>query len=87
MNGVDDPADPRITADGLVLRIDQDDFKVFVGRVLVDPVRVEDTQIGGAATDSFFGGRSERSLVFELVHTLVGGLACLDRDELTTQSS
>ncbi len=35
---LDDPVDARITTDGLMLRIDEDDLKVLVGRVLVDPV-------------------------------------------------
>jgi len=35
---VDDPVDAGVTADSLVLGIDENDFKVFVGRVLVDPV-------------------------------------------------
>jgi len=34
------PVDARITADGLVLRVDKDDFEVFVGGVLVYPVGV-----------------------------------------------
>ena len=34
------PVDARITADGLVLRVNEDDFKVFVGGVLVYPVGV-----------------------------------------------
>lgn len=38
MNRVDDPADTRILADCLVLRVDEDDLEVLVGRVLVDPV-------------------------------------------------
>jgi len=34
------PVDASITADGLVLRVNEDDFKVFVGGVLVYPVGV-----------------------------------------------
>jgi len=56
VNRVDDPVDPRISADGLVLRVDENDLKVLVGRVLVDPVRVQDAQIGAAATDTLLGG-------------------------------
>jgi hypothetical protein len=74
---VDDPADARITADGLVLRVDEDDLEVFVGGILVDPVRVEDSQVGATAADTLFGGGAEGALVFELVHTLVGGFAWL----------
>lgn len=35
-----DPVDAGITTDGLVLRVDEDDFEVFVGGVLVYPVGV-----------------------------------------------
>ena len=76
VDGVDDPVDAGVDADGLVLRVDEDDLVVLVGRVLVDPVRVEDAEVGAAAADTLLGGRAERALVLELVDTLVGGLAC-----------
>ena len=76
VNRVDDPVDSRITTNGLVLWVNEDDFEVLVGRILVDPVRVEYTKIGAAATNSFFGGGAEGALVLELIHTLVGGFAC-----------
>lgn len=76
VDGVDDPVDAGVDADGLVLGVDEDDLVVLVGRVLVDPVRVEDAQVGAAAADTLLGGGLERALVLELVHTLVGGLAC-----------
>jgi hypothetical protein len=52
VNRLDDPVDARITTDCLVLRVDKDDFEVLVGGVLVDPVRVKDTQIGAATSDT-----------------------------------
>jgi hypothetical protein len=76
VNGLDDPVDARITADRLVLRVDKDDLVVLVGRVLVDPVRIEDTEIGAASTDTLLGSCLERTLVLELVNSVVGGLAC-----------
>jgi len=75
VDGIDDPANARIAADSLVLRIDEDDLEVFVGGVLVDPVRVEDTQVGATTSDTLLSSRLEGSLVLELIHTLVGGLA------------
>ena len=72
---VDNPVDARIAADGLVLRVDEDDLVVLVCAVLVDPVGVQDAQVGAAATDAGFGGGFEGALVFELVHTLVCWLA------------
>jgi len=73
VHGLDDPVDTGVLADGLVLRVDEDDFKVLVGAVLVDPVGVEDAQVGAAAADALFGDGAEGALEFELVDTLVGG--------------
>lgn len=75
VDGLCDPVDTRVAADGLVLGVDKDDLEVLIRRVLVDPVRVEDAEVGAAAADALFGGGFERALVFELVHSLVGGLA------------
>lgn len=75
MDRVDDPVDAGITADGLVLGVDEDDFVVFVGGVLVDPVGVEDAEVGATAADTLFSGGLEGALVFELVYSLVGGFA------------
>ena len=52
---VADPVDACVTADCLVLRIDENDLEVLVGGVCVDPVRVEDAQVGAATTDSLLG--------------------------------
>lgn len=76
VDGVDDPVDAGVLADGLVLGVDEDDLEVLVGRVLVDPVRVEDTQVSAAAADTLLSGGLQGALVLQLVHTLVGGLAC-----------
>jgi hypothetical protein len=77
VNGLDDPVDTRVAADGLVLGVDEDDFVVLVRRVLVDPVGVEDAEVSAAFADTLLSGGLERALVLELVDTLVGGLACL----------
>lgn len=50
------PVDARISSNGLVLRIDHDDLEVLICRVLIDPVRVQDSQIGASSADTFFGG-------------------------------
>lgn len=77
MDRLDDPVDAGIAADGLVLGVDQDDLVVFVGGVLVDPVGVQDTQVGGMTANTLLSGGLEGALVLELVDTLVGGLACI----------
>lgn len=76
VDGVDDPVDAGILADGLVLGVNEDDLEVLVGRVLVDPVGVEDAQVGASAADTLLGGGLQGALVLQLVNTLVGGLAC-----------
>jgi hypothetical protein len=48
VHGLDDPVDAGVLADDLVLGIDEDDLEVLVGGVLVDPVGVEDAEIGAA---------------------------------------
>ena len=63
VDGVDDPVDAGILADGLVLGVDEDHLVVLVGRVLVDPVRVQDAQVGAAAADTLLGRGLEGSLV------------------------
>ena len=77
VDGVDDPVDAGVLADGLVLGVNEDDLVVLVGGVLVDPVRVQDAQVGATATDTLLSSGLEGTLVLELVHTLVGGLACI----------
>jgi len=50
-----DPVDARIISDGSVERIHQDDFIVFVARILIDPIRIQYTQIAAALADTFLG--------------------------------
>jgi len=47
MDGVDNPVDAWITADGAMLRVNKDDFKVLVGAILINPVRVLATVSSG----------------------------------------
>jgi hypothetical protein len=47
---------------------------VLVDTVLVDPVRVKDTETTAATSATLLSGRAEGTLELELVDTLVGGL-------------
>ena len=38
MYRLDNPVDAGVAANGFVLGVDQDNFKVFVCRVLIDPI-------------------------------------------------
>jgi len=87
VNGVDDPVDAGVVADGLVHGVDEDDLKVLVGRVLVDPVGVQDAQVGAATADALLGGRLEGALVLELVDTLVGGFAWRRKQNVSSDHS
>lgn len=71
---VDNPVVSGIPSDGLVRWVDQDHLVVLVGGVLVDPVRVQNSQVGSTTTNSLLGGGSQRSLVLQVLDTLVGGL-------------
>lgn len=73
-----DPVDSWIATDGLVLWVDENDLKVLVGGVLVDPVGVKDAQVGATAADTLLSGRLEGALVLQLVNSLVGWLACME---------
>jgi len=74
VDGLGDPVDAGIAADSLVLGVDEDNLVVLVGGVLVDPVGVQDTQVGAAAADTLLSGGTESALVLELVDTHVGRL-------------
>jgi len=65
--------DPRIATDNLD-SLDEDDLVVLVHSVLVDPVRVQDPQVGTSTTDTLLGGGLETSLELEVVDTLPDGL-------------
>lgn len=55
MHRVDYPVDSWVTSNGLVLRINENNFKVLIGRILVDPIGVQYSQVGATATDTFLG--------------------------------
>jgi hypothetical protein len=56
-----------------VVRIDENDFKVFVNTILVDPVRVEHAKISASSTDTLLGHRTQSTLELELIYTLANG--------------
>lgn len=74
VNRVADPVVSGAVADSSVGGVDKDDLEVLVGSILVNPVRVKDTEVTSTATNTLLSGGTERALVLELVDTLVGGL-------------
>lgn len=75
MDGLDDPVDAGVAADSLVLGVNEDDLVVLVGRVLVDPVGVQDAEVSSVTADTLLSSGLQGALVLQLVNTLVGGLA------------
>ena len=75
VDGFGDPVDPRITTNGLVVGVHENDFKVLVDTILVDPVRVEDSQVSTSATNTLLSSRPQSTLGLELVDTLAHRLA------------
>lgn len=72
---VDDPVDTGVVADGHVLGINKDNLEVLVGGVLVNPVRVQHTHVGGVAASALLSNRADVAGKLELVDTLVLGLS------------
>jgi hypothetical protein len=66
-----------------VLRVDQDNLKVLVCGVLVDPVRVQDSQIRTPTSHTLLSRGLQRALVFELVYALIGRFSCEDNSSIT----
>ena len=74
VDGVADPVDAGVVADDLVHGVDQDDLKVPVGRILVDPVRVEHAEVSAPAASTALGNGTQSAGGLDGTHTLVGGL-------------
>ena len=68
---VDDPVDTGVVTDLGVGRVYKNYFVVLHGGVLVDPVRVQYTQVGVLAADLFFGNTLQVTLELELVDTMM----------------
>lgn len=71
---VDNPVVSWVSSDRIVRWINQDNLKVLVGGVLVNPVGVQDSQVRSTTADSLLSSGSQGSLVLQLVNTLVGWL-------------
>lgn len=74
VDGVANPVDLGVTSNGGVRGVDQDDLSVVVGGVVVDPVRVQHTQVSATSANTLLSNGAERSLVLQVVDTLVRGL-------------
>ena len=75
MDGIADPVDSRIVSNRYVVRIDHDHLIVLESGILVDPVRVEYSEVHAGAARSLLGYRSQVAHEFKLVDTVILGLA------------
>ena len=82
VHSLGDPVDTRIVADGNVARIDKDDLEVFVGGVLVDPVRVQHAEVSGDAANSLLSNGAKVADELKLVDTVVLRLTVNDTLEV-----
>ena len=73
VRGVHNPINSGITTNDLVRMINENDFKIFVRRVLVDPIRIEEAKIRESRTSTFLGHRSQVTTEFQLVNTVMLG--------------
>ena len=74
VDSVDNPVDPGIAANRLVVRVNANNLKVLVNTILVHPVRVQNAKVRYLAAHALFGKSAQRALWLELVHTLVNWL-------------
>jgi hypothetical protein len=68
-----------------VLGIHKDDLEILVRSILIDPIRIQNTQIGTLSPDSFLRRRPQTLLVLELIDTLIRGFPI--RSSLPSQSA
>ena len=64
---------PRNCTHRLVARVNADDLVVLVNTVLVNPVRVQDTQVAASLANTLFRNALQAALGLEVVDTLADG--------------
>lgn len=69
------PVDSRVVFDSNVSRVDENDFVVSVGGILVYPVRVQDAEVSTHAASTLLSNTAKVAYKFDLVNTLVLRLA------------
>ena len=72
------PVDARIVSNGDMAGVNQNDLKVLVGGILINPVRVQHAKIGTNAAGALHGDAAQVSHKLELVDTLILGLTVDD---------
>ena len=57
-----------------MVRVNHDDFEVLVGRILSNPVAVQNTESRASASSTLLSNVAKSTLELQLVDSLVGGL-------------
>jgi hypothetical protein len=70
-NRIADPLDARIIANLGMIGIHHDDFVILHGGILIDPVRIQNTQVAIATTSLFFCDTLQVTFKFQLIDTLM----------------
>ena len=84
------PIDSGVVSNSVMVNINADDFEIFVGSVLTNPITVQNSQSSVFLSDSFFGDRSQRSSEFLLVNSDTVGFSVdytLGHGSLSSSSS
>ena len=72
------PVDSGVVSNCVVSRVDNNNFEIFVGTVLANPVRIEHSEALDSLSNSFFSTRAQISCELKLVNTNTGGLSIND---------
>lgn len=70
-----DPLGVRISSDGFMEWINEDNLKEFVRGIFTNPVRIQDSQSSTVAPSSFLSNRLKASCKLELVNAMMDRLA------------
>ena len=73
-----DPVDAGISADSLVLGVNEDDFVKLEAGILTNPVRVENAEVGALAADTHFSNSLVGLFLLKLADAVVDGLSVND---------
>jgi len=57
VNGITDPVDFRVPSDSFMEWVNKDDLEILVNPILVDPVRVENSETSTSSRNSLFCNR------------------------------
>lgn len=82
MDSFADPVDLCITTNGVMGDVNKDDFKVFVWRILGNPVWVQDSQTAETTTNTFLFRREKLNIILFIV-TSTWGRCQFDREKKT----